>query len=86
MASQQNTESDAFRVFLASLGEGEIAYLRTMSSEDFNERFPAAPSVQPGTTLYALFQADGTPISVSDSQAAAIANAAAHDLETVSVH
>jgi hypothetical protein len=36
--------------------------------------------------LFALHAADGTPILVTDSREAAVANALTHQLETVSVH
>ena len=42
--------------------------------------------LQPGMQLFALHAADGTPILVTDSREAAIANAWSHELETVSVH
>jgi hypothetical protein len=37
-------------------------------------------------SLFALHAADGTPIMVTDTREAAIANAITHELETVSVH
>ena len=40
----------------------------------------------PGALLYALHAADGTPIMLTDSREAAIANAWSQELETVSVH
>ena len=40
----------------------------------------------PGTLLYALHAADGTPILLTDSREAAIANAWRQELETVSLH
>jgi len=42
--------------------------------------------MQPGMRLFALHAADGTPILVTDSREAAVANARTHELETVSVH
>jgi hypothetical protein len=36
--------------------------------------------------LFALHSADGTPIMVTDSREAAVANAVTHELEMVSVH
>jgi hypothetical protein len=40
----------------------------------------------PGQTLFALLAADGTPIMLTDSREAAIANAWSQELEMVSVH
>ena len=45
-----------------------------------------APAIAPGMTLFALHAADGTPIMLTDSREAAIANAWSNELETVSVH
>ena len=71
---------------LALLGGGKIAYVRTIRSEDVKGLFPQAPSLQPGMRLFALHAADGTPIMLTDSREAAVANAWSHELETVSVH
>ena len=71
---------------LAGLGGGKIAYVRTMQSDDINRLFPEAPDLQPGVELFALLGADGTPILLTDSKDAAIANAWENDLETVSLH
>jgi hypothetical protein len=71
---------------LAGLGGGQIAYLRSIRSEELSRLFPAAPLVQPGLQLFALLAADGTPIAVTDSRDAAVANAMSHDLEMVSLH
>jgi hypothetical protein len=74
------------REALAALGGGKIAYVKAISSEDLNRLFPQAPQLAPGTKLFALHAADGTPIMVTDSREAAVANASDHELETVSVH
>ena len=71
---------------LALLGGGKIAYVKAVRSEDVHTLYPQAPELQPGMQLFALHAADGTPILVTDSREAAIANAMTHELETVSVH
>lgn len=71
---------------LAHLGDGEIAYVKTIRSEDVPALFPQAPQIAPGLKLFALHAADGTPIMLTDSREAAIANAWQQELETVSVH
>ena len=71
---------------LASLGGGRIAYVRTIRSEDVQKQFPQAPALAPGSLLYALHAADGTPIMMTDSPEAAIADAWSQELETVSLH
>jgi hypothetical protein len=71
---------------LASLGGGRVAYLKPIRSEDMSRLFPAAPAIQPGLQLFALLAADGTPIIVTDSRDAAVANAMSQELEMVSLH
>jgi hypothetical protein len=71
---------------LASLGGGRVAYLKPIRSEDVSRLFPAAPAIQPGLQLFALLAADGTPIVVTDSRDAAVANAMSQELEMVSLH
>jgi hypothetical protein len=71
---------------LAHMGDGRIAYLKTIRSEDVPVLFPQAPEIAPGLKLFALHAADGTPIMLTDSREAAIANAWQQELETVSVH
>ena len=73
---------------LAHLGDGRIAYVKTIRSEDVRALFPQAqmPQMAPGQMLFALHAADGTPIMLTDSREAAIANAWSQELETVSVH
>jgi hypothetical protein len=48
--------------------------------------FPQAPQIAPGLKLFSLHAADGTPIMLTDSREAAIANAWSQELEAVSVH
>jgi hypothetical protein len=71
---------------LAHLGDGRIAYVKTIRSEDVPALFPQAPEMAPGLRLFALHAADGTPIMLTDSREAAVANAWSQELETVSVH
>ncbi len=70
----------------AVLGGGKIAYVKPIRSEDVHELYPQAPEMQPGVQLFALHAADGTPILVTDTREAAIANAWNNELEAVSVH
>jgi len=85
-----NTTTDRTSIMsaeaLAGLGGGKIAYVKTIRSEDVKLLFPEAPQLAPGAQLFALHAADGTPIMVTDSHEAAVANAWSHELETVSVH
>lgn len=71
---------------LAALGEGVYAYVKPMASEELTRLFPQAPKLEPGLRLFALLSASGEPILLADSRDAAIANAWANDLTTVSLH
>ena len=71
---------------LATVGEGHLAYVKQIRSEDVPGLFPQAPQIAPGLKLFALHAADGTPIMLTDSREAAIANAWSNELETVSLH
>ncbi len=70
----------------AHLGQGAIAYVKPIRSDDVSRLFPQAPTIQPGLDLYMLLGADGIPIMLTDSKDAAVANAWENQLQTVSVH
>jgi hypothetical protein len=70
----------------ANLGDGTIAYVKAMRSEDVNRLYPEAPHIEPGLTIFALIGADGAPITLADSEEGAIGNARENDLTTVSLH
>ena len=74
------------REIFAKMGGGEVAYVKPMTSEDFGAAFPDVAELAPGLSLWALLNADGTPIMVADSREAAVQNAWEHDLQTVSLH
>ena len=87
LKSQTDTRSPAISPeALAQLGDGEIAYVKPIRAEQVAELYPQAPALEPGTQLFALHAADGTPIMLTDTREAAVANAWSHELETVSVH
>jgi hypothetical protein len=71
---------------LAHLGDGRLAYVKAINSEDVATLFPQAPKIAPGVKLFALHSADGTPIMLTDTREAALANAWSQELEAVSVH
>ena len=71
---------------LAHLGDGKIAYVKTILSEDVRKLFPQAPQIEPGIKLFTLHAADGTPMMLTDTREAAVANAWSQELEAVSVH
>jgi hypothetical protein len=81
-----NTDPAVSPEALAQFGDGRIAYVKPVRSEDVAKLFPQAPEIAPGLQLYALHAADGTPIMLTDSREAAVANAWSQELEAVSVH
>ena len=85
--TELNTQNPAItQEALAHLGDGRLAYVKAVRSEDIADLFPQAPKIEPGIQLFALHAADGTPIMLTDTREAAIANAWNHELEPVSVH
>ena len=82
ISDQGNITQDA----LAHLGDGRIAYVKQIQSEDVRTMFPQAPNIAPGIKLFALCAANGTPIMLTDTREAALANAWSQELEAVSVH
>ncbi len=70
----------------AHLGQGAIAYVKPIRSDEVARLFPQAPTIQPGLDLFMLLGADGMPIMLTDSKDAAVANAWENKLQTVSVH
>ena len=71
---------------LAQLGEGLIAYVKPIRSEDVGSMFPEIPGVEPGMQLFALLGANGRPLILTDSRDAAVANAMQNELHMVSLH
>ena len=71
---------------LALLGEGEVAYIKQVDFNDAEWLFPALDDTPDDIDLFAVLAADGTPIALTDSRHAAIANAIENDLVPLSVH
>ncbi len=71
---------------LAHIGEGVVAYLREMQSDELKGKFPGLPEIAPGTRLWALFAANGQPILLSDARERALAGAFENDLTPVAIH
>lgn len=83
MTTEKHTYTEAE---LAHIGEGSVAYLREIASDELMGKFPGMPQIAPGTRLWALFAANGQPILLSDERDRAIAGAFANDLVPVSIH
>lgn len=71
---------------LAHIGEGQVAYLRKVSSDELRGRFPGLTDIAPGLELWALFAANGQPILLSDARDRALAGALENELVPVSIH
>lgn len=82
VTSQSPLSQDDF----AHLGQGAIAYVKAVKSDDVSRMFPQVKDIQPGLDLFLLLGADGVPIMLTDSKDAAVANAWEHQLQTVSLH
>ena len=74
------------RTEFAQLGDGEVAYIKQLDSDAAERLFPALADAPKGIDLFAVLNADGSPIALTDSRTAAIANAIENDLVPVSVH
>lgn len=70
----------------AGLGSGQIAFVKAVGSEQIHQMFPDAPELDPGQTFWALIDAAGAPLMVSDSREAVVMNAREHALEAMSLH
>jgi len=71
---------------LAELGDGELAYIREMTSDEANQAFPTIEGLPEGIALFALHAADGRPIALTDDRDAAIEHAMGDELEIATVH
>ncbi len=74
------------QIELAHLGDGEVAYIKVLTSDEAQRLYPAVEGLPGGIDLYALHAADGTPIALTDSRQAAIGHARGDKLEVASVH
>lgn len=71
---------------LARLGDGQVAYIKTLSSADARRMFPMVSDIPNGIDLFALHGADGTPIALTDTLQAAIGHAQEGDLDIAPLH
>jgi hypothetical protein len=82
----RQTRAPLTRSEFAQLGDGEVAYIKQLDPDAAERLFPALHDAPKGIDLFALLGADGTPLALTDSRNAAIANAIENDLVPVSVH
>ncbi len=71
---------------LAALGGGVIGYVREIGGSDAVKLLGDRINVAPTAKLFCLYNADGSPISISGSREAAISSAIDHELVPASVH
>ncbi len=70
-------------IALANMGLGEVAYVRELSAGEVENMIGQKIAADPATPMFCLYLADGTPVSVSDSREAAVANAFENDLAAI---
>jgi hypothetical protein len=71
---------------LAALGGGVLGYVREIEGADAVKLLGDRINVEPRAKLFCLYNADGSPISISGSREAAISSALEHELVPASVH
>jgi len=71
---------------LAALGGGVIGYVREIEGADAVKLLGERIEVPPDAKRYCLYDADGSPISISVSREAAFSSAMEHELVAASVH
>jgi hypothetical protein len=64
----------------ARLGGGEVAYIKTLTSDEALSMFPQIEGLPKGIPLFSLHAADGTPIALTDTLQAAIGHAQEDEL------
>lgn len=71
---------------LALLGEGDVGYIREIEVTEAKRLLGGQANVTPEARLFCLYNANGTPISISGSREAALGSAFEHELMPMSVH
>lgn len=71
---------------LAHLGDGDLGYIREIALNEAQRLLGDQASVAPDSKLFCLYNADGTPVSISGSREAALGSAFEHELMAMSVH
>lgn len=81
MASPRMSQAE-----LALLGDGEVGYVKVLSSDEVETLFPNVEGLPKGMNLYLLASADGTPIVLTDTIRAALGHAISDELIVQSLH
>jgi hypothetical protein len=70
----------------AHLGGGVVGYVKEIESKEAKTLLGGNVQVPTKAKLFCLYNADGSPISISGSREAALGDAMSHDLIPASVH
>jgi hypothetical protein len=71
---------------LAQLGNGALSYIREVEGRDVIKMVGNQAQVSPDAKLFCLFNANGSPISISGTREAAAESATEHELVAISLH
>jgi hypothetical protein len=71
---------------LALLGEGALGYIKEIEVQEAQRLLGGQAGVTPNSRLFCLYNANGTPVSISGSKEAALGSAFEHELMAMSVH
>jgi hypothetical protein len=71
---------------LAQLGNGALSYIREIEGRDVIRMVGPQAQVAPDAKLFCLFNANGSPISISGTREAAVGSAVEHELIPISLH
>jgi hypothetical protein len=71
---------------LAQLGGGVVGYVKEIAVDEAQKLLGERMILKNVPQLFCLYNADGTPISISHSREAALGSAQDHELQTASVH
>lgn len=71
---------------LARLGGGALSYIREIEGNEAKRLMGPGVAVDPAARLFCLYNADGTPVSISGTREGAIGSAFEHELMPMSVH
>lgn len=70
----------------AHLLGGEVAYIKTLSSDQASKMFPMIEGLPKDINLFSLHAADGTPLALTDTIQAAIGHAVDDELSITPLH
>jgi hypothetical protein len=80
------TEAKLTAQQLAHLGGGVLGYVREIENAQATALLGGQRKFPANARLFCLYNADGSPISISGSREAAVGDAMEHDLIAASVH